>query len=188
MRQSVLDILTRAGLCLDEVQLRWSVGRLAELANQPHLPVDLSRHVWQQVEEYEVAGMQAAVPETGAVEVLTTLQEKGYPLAVLTNNSRTSALDALDRNQLTQYFQAVLARDDVPQLKPAPDGVLKAKLAIGNPDRLIVIGDSWIDGVAARRAGARFIAVGTWREGPEPCPIWARAQTLHDLLHMDLSS
>jgi phosphoglycolate phosphatase-like HAD superfamily hydrolase len=52
-----------------------------------------------------------------------------------------------------------LAREVVAALKPAGDGVLQAHATLGGGPTFVV-GDSYIDGLAAQRAavGARFVA------------------------------
>src|SRR6266540_77274 len=103
--------------------------------------------------------MALATIEEGAGDVLARLRERGHPLTVLTNNARPATLEALEQFELRQFFDLVVTRDDVAALKPAPDGVTRAIEAFaGRISRTLVIGDSWIDGMAAGRAGARFLA------------------------------
>jgi phosphoglycolate phosphatase-like HAD superfamily hydrolase len=80
-------------------------------------------------------------------------------LAVLTNNSLSSAEAALERFDLRSPLDLVLARDVVPALKPSGAGVAQAHAVLGG-GHTVVIGDSYIDGLAAQRAAidARFIA------------------------------
>src|SRR5207237_2148892 len=81
-------------------------------------------------------------------------------LAVLTNNSVESAEAALDRFDLRAPLELVLARERVPALKPAGHGVAIAHAHLGGGP-ITVVGDSYIDGLAAQRAdvGARFVAL-----------------------------
>jgi phosphoglycolate phosphatase-like HAD superfamily hydrolase len=72
-------------------------------------------------------------------------------LAVLTNNSVASAEAALERFDLRAPFDLVLARERVPALKPAGDGVAQAHAALGG-GQTYVVGDAYLDGLAAERA------------------------------------
>jgi phosphoglycolate phosphatase len=131
---------------------------LAEAHDARHGTV-LAAGLWRTVLEYETAGMEDATIEEGAGEVLARLRERGHPLAVLTNNARKAALEALERFALMRHVERIFARDDVTALKPHPDGVRRAMAAFdGRVARTLVIGDSWIDGMAAREAGAAFLA------------------------------
>src|SRR6185436_6712816 len=97
--------------------------------------------------------------EDDARHTLDQLHAAGLKLAVLTNNSLESAEAALDRFALREPFDLVLARDVVPALKPSGVGVAKAHGSLGGGPTFMV-GDSYIDGLAAQRAnvGARFVA------------------------------
>ncbi|PYM71017.1 MAG: hypothetical protein DME03_20230, partial [Candidatus Rokuibacteriota bacterium] len=59
-------------------------------------------------------------------------------------------------------LELVVTRDDMRALKPDPDGWrviaghFKDRLADGAP--AVVVGDSWVDGVAAAKAGVPFVA------------------------------
>lgn len=186
MRRCVIDTLEQAKVPISAEQMRWTIGRLAELAKGPGLPGDLVTRIWQIVDDFEVAGMEGATLEPGASIALSTLYQRGYAMAVLTNNARASALRALKDHNLQHYFQVVLCRDDVQRLKPAPDGLQAAARLLGNPKHLIMIGDSWLDAAAAAATGAQFVAVGRFRQVAEPLPVWKQISTLHELPELDL--
>jgi phosphoglycolate phosphatase-like HAD superfamily hydrolase len=97
--------------------------------------------------------------EPDARQTLDQLSAAGLRLAVLTNNSVGSAEAALTRFDLRAPFDLVLARERVTALKPAGAGVAQAHATLGGGP-VYVVGDSYIDGLAAQRAavGARFVA------------------------------
>ena len=76
----------------------------------------------------------------------------GLSLALLTNNARSAALAALDRFNLLDYLDLVLARDDVSSMKPSPAGLQLAQRCLGADKPMAMVGDASIDGVAANRA------------------------------------
>ena len=98
----------------------------------------------------------------GITEALESLNEAGYPLAVLSNKPHAFTTAMAQRVFPTIEFAAVLGqRDGVPH-KPEPQGALEiAKMTGHAPLDCIVIGDSTMDLETARRAGMRAIAV-TW--------------------------
>ncbi len=185
MRQDVVSVLQQAGAVISSEALAWPVGRLAELAKEPGLPAGLFGQVWEVIDDYELAGMTGAIPEDGARETLEELSRQGHALAVLTNNSRDSARRALDEHDLQGFFRAILCRGDVPRLKPAPDGLQVAAALLGHPARLVMVGDSWLDGAAAAAAGALFVAVGRFRQRETPVPVWRQVADLPELAVMD---
>ena len=119
----------------------------------------LAAELWQVVDRFEREGMLHGRVEPDARTTLDRLAARGFRLAVLTNNSLASAEAALVRFDLRSGLDLVLARDLVPALKPSGAGVAQAYAALGG-GRTFVVGDSYIDGLAAERAGvgARFVA------------------------------
>ena len=79
---------------------------------------------------------------------------------MVTNSGRKAATSVLRRNELLEFFDLVLTRDDVPAMKPSPEGILKAlsRLSIPKKDSLYV-GDSIYDVLAAREAGVPIVSV-----------------------------
>ena len=60
------------------------------------------------------------------------------------------------------YFQAVVAREDVPFLKPDPAGIRKALVALGASESatdFVLVGDSAHDVRAARNAGGLSVGI-----------------------------
>jgi HAD superfamily hydrolase (TIGR01549 family) len=123
--------------------------------HDPELAADL----WRTIDAFEREGMLHGTIEADVVGVLGRLTGAGYRLAVLTNNSLGSAEAALDRFGLRSGLDLVLAREVVPSLKPSGAGVAQAHAALGGGPT-VVVGDSYIDGLAAARAGveARFVS------------------------------
>lgn len=85
-------------------------------------------------------------------ETLKILKEKGYPLAVVTTKYRHAALIGLDLFALTPYFDMVLGMDDVENVKPHPEGILKVMQSLGCQKGLY-IGDNVTDMKAGQNAG-----------------------------------
>ena len=131
-----------------------SIGEIID-AGAAHAPA-IYDEGWRIVLEYETAGMVAATVEEDAATTLFGLRDRGFKLAVMTNNAGPATHAALDLFALRGAFDLVLTRDEVP-MKPDPTGILTAMQQLGYPDRAVMIGDSWLDGVAAGRAGVPFI-------------------------------
>lgn len=114
--------------------------------------------LWRKVEEAEMEGALRATVEDGAPEVLSKLKDQGFILCILTNNSRLVATTVLEKFSLDKYIDTVMTRDEVTVLKPDPEGLLRLKQKYRSEvDKMFFIGDNWIDGVAANRAGIPFI-------------------------------
>jgi phosphoglycolate phosphatase len=145
--------------------------------------------MWAIVTAHEAEGLRGAAALDGASAVLATLRARGYRLAILTNNSRTAALRALESAGLAGAADTVVTRDDVAAMKPAADGAIETLRRLGPARLAYVIGDSWIDGTAAAGAGARFIAYRRTADELRPhglCP-WRVINHLAELLDLDLA-
>ena len=92
----------------------------------------------------------------GAEAILTTLRERGVPLA-LASSTRTEAVRSeLDEAGLLGFFDAVVGGDMVTRSKPDPEIFLTAAARLGaEPADCAVIEDSF-NGVRAARAGGFY--------------------------------
>jgi phosphoglycolate phosphatase len=161
---------------------RLSIGEIID-AGAAHEPA-IATEAWRIVLEYETAGMIAATVEQDAAATLRALRDRGFSLAVMTNNARPATLAALDLFDLRSAFDLVLTRDEVP-MKPDPAGILRAmatfKAAAG---RTVMVGDSWLDGTAAQRAAVPFVGfrprAGVLDE--RGVPYWAVVEQLGELV------
>ena len=145
---------------------------------------ELAAELWQVVDQFERDGMRHGSVEADARPTLDRLRANGMRLAVLTNNSVGSAEEALRRFELRTAFDLVLARELVADLKPAGVGVVQAHRQLGCGPTFVV-GDSYIDGLAAQRAevGARFVAfrANAAELTARGVQTWASARSLAEL-------
>jgi phosphoglycolate phosphatase len=158
IRRDLIALLRAHGILepTDEALTRLSIGQIIELGEA--LDRALGIEAWRIVLAYEEAGMAASTVEAAAGQTLSTLRAAGCFLAVLTNNARPATLAALEKFDLREAFDLILTRDEVP-MKPDPAGLLLARERFdGQAHRAAMVGDSWLDGSAAREAGMPFIA------------------------------
>jgi HAD superfamily phosphatase len=89
--------------------------------------------------------------------VLERLGER-FQLGIYTGRTRYETEPTLERYALHLRFSPVICADDVPNGKPAPDGLLRAaRLAPGM--KLWYVGDTVDDARSARAAGVAFVGV-----------------------------
>ena len=156
-RRELLELLRRFGHpeAAGDGLMRLSIGQIIESGTAHH--PDVHEEAWRIVLEYETAGMIAATIEPDAPATLHSLRDHGFKLAVLTNNARPATLAALDLFEMSGAFDLVLTRDEA-AMKPDPAGILIAMRELGvGTDRTVMVGDSWMDGAAAARAGVQYI-------------------------------
>lgn len=92
--------------------------------------------------------------------MLTNLKRKGYKLACCSNAQKYSVVNMLQGAQIDHFFDFVLGNDEGYKAKPEPDIYLAAfkKLKI-NPGEAIIVEDALHGVEAAKRSGAKVIAV-----------------------------
>ena len=104
----------------------------------------------------------------GIIELLETLRAAKIPMAVVTGRHERDLAAVLAPHKLANYFVTLIADNQLPHSKPAPDGVLLAIERIGaDPARSYYVGDSIVDMQAAHAAGAKPIAA-LWDELAKP--------------------
>ena len=146
---------------------RWRVGELVAWSKE-RAP-ELEPAVWEVALDHERRAMDAASLEPGALEAVTGARGGGLRTALWTNNARAITAPALERLGLAALLDLVVTRDDMSALKPDPDGwrVISKHFAarLGGVTasaraamRAVVVGDSWVDGLAAAAAGVPFVA------------------------------
>ncbi|MDR2502409.1 MAG: HAD family hydrolase [Oscillospiraceae bacterium] len=102
----------------------------------------------------------------GAEEALRTLSARGAKLAVVTNRRRRLLKEMLEAFEIAEFFDYIVAIEDVLEPKPAPEGILAAISALGSArEDALYAGDTLIDAESAARAGVDFAAVMTGTTG-----------------------
>jgi len=103
----------------------------------------------------------------GAEAILSRLSSEGrapITLSLLTNSGRAATKYALESLGFDRYFQRSFTRDDVPAMKPRPEGIATALKELGlRKSEALYVGDSPTDIMASRSAGIRIASVATGR-------------------------
>ena len=135
---------------------RYRVGELLQWC-QRHAP-DVEKSLWEIALDHERRAMAIASLESGAREAIEGARAAGFATAVWTNNAREVTAVALGRFGLLPVLDLVVTRDEMRALKPDPDGWRVILEHFGPARDALVVGDSWVDGVAAQAAGVAFVA------------------------------
>jgi phosphoglycolate phosphatase len=144
------------GLTLPRRELRWSGAEIFShvRTHAPHLEIEILAIP----QAHERRAMEHAVLEPFAEEALEALRQLGFATAIWTNNDRLVADFVLDRFNLLRHLDLVVTRDDVTALKPDPDGLRVVRERWPEAPHIVMVGDAWVDGVAAQAGGIPFIA------------------------------
>jgi HAD superfamily hydrolase (TIGR01509 family) len=102
-------------------------------------------------------------PIPGITELFSALSNRQIRIGLATSTHRRFMdlkLTPLERIGLLDSIEAIVAIEDAPQKKPAPDPLLACALQLGHPpDRSVYVGDNRIDIQAGKAAGMMTIGV-----------------------------
>jgi phosphoglycolate phosphatase len=106
----------------------------------------------------EMAAADTAEIHPGVPGLLGKLRERGIKIGIVTRNCR-AAVERILRNDALAH-DALLTRDDVEAVKPAPDHLLAALRLLGvEPRHALMVGDHPMDVRAGRIVGTETVAV-----------------------------
>jgi len=115
-------------------------------------------HEQARLSRLEAQSRLAALP--GVMDILTDGKRLGLKLAIASSSPHLWVDRYLRQLSLTETFNAVICREDVPSVKPAPDLFLAALAALdAGAAETVVFEDSPNGILAAKRAGLRVVAV-----------------------------
>ncbi len=93
-------------------------------------------------------------------DIISKLHEQNKKLAILTNNKNTHAEEVLKKFNLNQYFDLIIGFNEVSEVKPNPEGILKIldtwKI---KPSEAIFIGDMVTDIQAGKAANVKMVCI-----------------------------
>ena len=128
--------------------------KILERANPPveyETFMDIRRSMGNTYENGEL------IPLPGIYELLEKLKKVGIKMAVVSSTSQKLIIRALERMNLTDYFDVVICGDTVSEHKPSPIPYQTAmELLKAAPEECIVIEDSEV-GIRAGKAAGAFV-------------------------------
>lgn len=103
------------------------------------------------IDEAEIEAAERAAPRLGAAATIRALAERRVPVGVVSNNCHTAVHRAMAGLGVDDLVGAMIGRDDVAAPKPEPAGLAAAVARLGDPSRIVWVGDSPGDVEAGRR-------------------------------------
>jgi phosphoglycolate phosphatase len=101
------------------------------------------------------------------VRVLRALREGGGRIAIVTSKYRYRIEQVMEKFGMAGLIDRVIGHEDVGELKPSPEGLLRVIDEVEHAGETLYVGDSVIDAETARRAGVDFVAVTTGATGAQ---------------------
>jgi HAD superfamily hydrolase (TIGR01549 family) len=125
------------------------------------------------LDECENIAAGESVESPYAQEVIHLLNDYNIPVIIISRNSRSSVLRALENFKSIREtdFYKIISRDDPYKVKPDPESLLTIMNELGlSKDDICIIGDFIHDIEAGRRAGIKTIYKRTGRPEDETVP------------------
>lgn len=135
------------------------------------IPPELQRQKGKLIKQFMIVGRQTSQSAfknwvkvfDGVHPLFIRLSALKIPIGIVTSTERAyidRKLKPLEKDGLTQYLDAVIAIEDAPRKKPAPDPLLVCSERLGvDVENCIYVGDSHMDIRAANAAGMKAIGV-----------------------------
>ncbi len=96
----------------------------------------------------------------GIKEILEFIKSRSIPLAIFTGKGREAATITLKKLYAYDFFDLIITGDDVAEHKPSAEGIIKFLEKFNLiKERVLMIGDSPSDIIAARSAGVKIASV-----------------------------
>jgi HAD superfamily hydrolase (TIGR01549 family) len=96
----------------------------------------------------------------GIDKLIRNIHDKKLKLAILTNNKSQYAEEVLEKFDLTKLFDIIIGFNEVSEVKPNPEGILKILDAWKiKPSETIFIGDMTTDVEAGKSANVKMVCV-----------------------------
>ena len=110
----------------------------------------------------ELDVVYSLAPLPGVLEMLDDARQMGLKIAIASSSPCSWVTGHLERLALMDYFDCIVAEDDVSHTKPDPELFLKALDCLGlDASQAVVFEDSLNGVLAAKRAGLYVVAVPT---------------------------
>jgi HAD superfamily hydrolase (TIGR01509 family) len=161
------DTLTRHGLSpvsYREMLANWDTSWRVVVTNLAPDNMDIDRLITEIGKEYFEKFFEIHLEHStlmpGADKTLQTLRTMKLLTAIVSRRRRRVINEELDKFELRPYIDTIVGREDVAQVKPAPNALtLAAERLTASIEQCLMVGDSPNDVKAGKAAGAKTAAV-----------------------------
>lgn len=120
---------------------------------------------YRALDALEMKWIEGSHPLPGVMDALSKLRESrgtAIKMAILTNSGRPATTYAMEKFGFGRYMDRSFTRDDLPVMKPRPEGVISAVGSLSlRLEEVLFVGDSRVDILASKAAGVRIVSVPT---------------------------
>ncbi len=170
--QEVFEMLRTSGFPMERIQSKKYSTLMNEAMKiaieQGRSPNELREKIGSVYDQFDEDALTRWTLRPKAKDFLSAIKGKGVKTALVSNVGKKALEKALQKTNILQFFDVIISRNDVQNLKPSGEGIDLAlnRLQVTEENSLF-IGDSLDDIHAAKEAGLRVIII-LGGENPKP--------------------
>jgi len=134
--------------------------KLDMLSEQKGLPTELHKDIWNHKQKLTLQKLKQLEPSDVLIELMDSLVERGYKIAVCSNSIRKTVLTVLSKLGIMEFMDYIVSNEDVENSKPHPEmywnAISKMKCL---PEETLIIEDSPYGLLAAARSKSHILRV-----------------------------
>jgi phosphoglycolate phosphatase len=161
---------------------------LQELGLPPERIKGVLDRIDEALNKVEISSVGSVELKPGATELLEHLRERGIKIGIATRSCGEYVRMSMEASRLAEYFDIVLARDEVEFPKPDPRHLLQVLEELNaTPQSSMFVGDTETDQRTARAAGIPFIGIPSsenWRKRMEGKEESVLVSTLTEIIEI----
>ncbi len=143
-------VLEKHGLHISYEEAVASLGKLDKALEEWGLDV---KEVGEEMDELVIKELPSIDLYVGVADMLKRLKDANKKTALITASWHSFISNVLERNNIRDYFDVIIAADDIKHLKPHPEALLKAIEALNvSANSTLMLGDGDKDLLAAKNA------------------------------------
>lgn len=124
----------------------------------PDIPVVESIEVYRSYQRKNFIDLITLFP--GMKELVMKCKARGYKTGLVTSRLKRTAMEGLEKFDLTKYFDVIITPEDTDKHKPDPEPVNIALERLGSkPENAVMLGDTLFDIQCSHNAGIGAILV-----------------------------
>lgn len=134
--------------------------KLLLLSKEKNLPLEKHNLIWDLKQQLTLKKLNYLQESNKLQDIFNNLIKKGYKIACCSNSIRKTVYTILSRLNVVQYFDLILANEDVFNSKPHPEIYWTAmSLLKVLPEETLIVEDSPVGLLAANRSNAHVVRV-----------------------------
>lgn len=134
--------------------------KLQMLTVNKDLPPELHPKIWDLKQQITMEMLDDLQVNQSLIDLMSNLKVRGFKIACCSNSIRSTIVEVLRKIGIFEFFDDIQSNDYVNNAKPHPEIYWRAMMACNVlPEECLIVEDSPVGLMAAKRSGAFFIRV-----------------------------